>query len=53
MATQLCQKCKQVHPGRLCDHDEKGECAETIDINEVAQPHDSPAKDEVATPSGD
>ena len=29
MATQLCQKCKQAHPGRDCDHDEKGECAET------------------------
>ena len=29
MATQLCQKCKQAHPGRFCDYDEKGECAET------------------------
>lgn len=29
MATQLCQKCKQAHPGRACDYDEKGECAET------------------------
>jgi hypothetical protein len=38
MATQLCQKCKQAHPGRVCDYDEKGECAETIDTNEVAQP---------------
>jgi len=35
MATQLCQKCKQAHPGRVCDYDEKGECAETIDTNEV------------------
>ena len=23
MATQLCQKCKQAHPGRVCDYDEK------------------------------
>src|SRR6202795_496175 len=37
MATQLCQKCKQAHPGRVCDYDEKGECAETISVNEVAQ----------------
>ncbi len=30
MATQFCQKCKQAHPGRVCDYDEKGECAETV-----------------------
>jgi hypothetical protein len=40
MATQLCQKCKQAHPGRVCEYDEKGECAETIGTNEVAQPSD-------------
>ncbi len=32
MATEFCQRCKQSHPGRLCDYDEKGECAETTDI---------------------
>ena len=32
MATEFCQKCKQSHPGRLCDYDDKGECAETVDI---------------------
>ena len=37
MATQFCQKCKQAHPGRVCDYDEKGECAETVDLNEVAE----------------
>jgi hypothetical protein len=37
MATQLCQKCKQSHPGRVCDYDEKGECTETITVNEVAR----------------
>ena len=46
MATQLCQKCKQAHPGRVCDYDEKGECAETIGVNEVAQTRDEPSKDE-------
>jgi hypothetical protein len=30
MATKLCQQCKQAHPGRVCDHDKIGECAETI-----------------------
>jgi hypothetical protein len=44
MATQLCQKCKQVHPGRVCDSDDKGECAETIGANEVTQPSDEPSK---------
>jgi hypothetical protein len=44
MATQLCQKCKQAHPGRVCEYDEKGECSETIDTNEVAQPCDAPSK---------
>jgi hypothetical protein len=46
MATLLCQKCKQAHPGRVCDYDEKGECAETIDINEVPQPSNEPSSDE-------
>jgi hypothetical protein len=52
MPTQLCQKCKQAHPGRLCDYDEEGECAETIDTSKVAQPSDIPTKDEVGLPSG-
>jgi hypothetical protein len=34
MATEFCQKCKHTHPGRTCDYDEKGECAETIDVDE-------------------
>jgi hypothetical protein len=46
MATQLCQKCKQSHPGRVCDYDEKGECAETICGDEVAQPSNKPSKEE-------
>jgi hypothetical protein len=44
MATQLCQKCKQAHPGRVCDYDEKGECAETIGVNEEASMDGSPDK---------
>jgi hypothetical protein len=34
MATQFCQKCKQAHPGRVCDYDDNGECAETVDVDE-------------------
>ncbi len=46
MATQLCQKCKQAHPGNACDYDEKGDCAETIGSNEVAGACKEPAKDQ-------
>jgi len=46
MPTQLCQKCKQAHPGRVCDYDEKGECAETIGADEVAQPRNDPSNHE-------
>ena len=37
MASEFCQKCKQTHPGRICDYDEKGECAETADVTEIAK----------------
>jgi len=47
MATQLCQKCKQAHPGRVCDYDDKAECAETIGVDEVAaQQRNEPFKKE-------
>jgi len=39
MATQLCEKCKQEHPGRVCDYDEKGECAETRAAAQVRSAH--------------
>jgi hypothetical protein len=45
MAPQLCQKCKQAHPGRACDYDEKGECAETTGVS-VAQPRNEPKKNQ-------
>jgi hypothetical protein len=37
MATELCQKCKQTHPGRACDYDEKGDCSETVDPEDFAK----------------
>jgi len=46
MATQLCQRCKQAHPGRVCDYDERGECAETINVKEVEEILDDSSKDE-------
>ena len=51
MATQLCEKCKQAHPGRACDYDEKGECAETIAVGQVAPLHNEPATEEKAVGS--
>ena len=39
MATQLCQKCKQSHSGRVCDYHERAECAETIGISDVVSPN--------------
>jgi len=36
MATEFCQKCKQAHPGRLCDYDEKGDCTETVDVDAIS-----------------
>jgi hypothetical protein len=38
MATELCQKCKQAHPGRLCDYDDKGDCAETVASTKTPNP---------------
>ena len=46
MATQLCQKCKQAHPGRVCDYDEKGDCADMIGVKEVAQTFNERSNDE-------
>ena len=37
MATELCQKCKQSHPGRPCSYDDKGDCVETADLSEAAK----------------
>jgi hypothetical protein len=45
MATEFCQKCKQSHPGRECDYDENGHCAETVEVNEVAETENEEPKD--------
>ena len=46
MATQFCQKCKKSHPGRDCDYDDKGECAETHDADEASKPLGEASGDE-------
>jgi hypothetical protein len=45
MATEFCQKCKQAHPGRDCDYDEKGDCAEIVNADEVADASSTESKD--------
>jgi hypothetical protein len=37
MAIEVCQKCKQSHPGRPCDSDDKGDGVETADLSEAAK----------------
>jgi len=45
MATEFCQKCKQAHPGRDCDYDDQGDCAETVNIDKTAESSGEPARD--------
>ena len=45
MATELCQKCKQAHPGRLCDYDDKGDCAETVASTKTPNPPPSNSRE--------
>jgi hypothetical protein len=35
MNTTFCQKCQKEHPGRVCDYDDEGECAETKALTEI------------------
>jgi hypothetical protein len=45
MATEFCQKCKQAHPGRACDYDDKGDCAETVAPQEIIVPSTKESRD--------
>jgi hypothetical protein len=49
MATELCQKCQQAHPGRLCDYDPKGDCAETDTSTKTPNPPTRNSRDEEGT----
>jgi hypothetical protein len=46
MATEFCQKCKQAHPGRVCDYDDKAECSETVEVDEPQTPTGEESGDE-------
>ena len=46
MATEFCQQCKQSHPGRACDYNEKSDCSETINADEVADASSTKSKDQ-------
>lgn len=43
MSTEFCTRCKQSHPGRACDYDDQGECAETVQL-ETPATNSAPAK---------
>jgi hypothetical protein len=45
MSTNFCTHCKQSHPGRACDYDDQGECAETIPQPETPIASSDPAKE--------
>jgi hypothetical protein len=44
MSTEFCTHCKQSHPGRACDFDDQGECAETVPEPETPGANSAPAK---------
>ncbi|MFI5118221.1 MAG: hypothetical protein ACHP8B_16145 [Terriglobales bacterium] len=44
MSTEFCTHCKQSHPGRVCDYDDQGECAETVPPPEAPTTDSAPAK---------
>jgi len=50
MSTEFCTHCKQSHPGRACDYDDRGECAETVPQAETPAAKSAPAK-EVSAPA--
>jgi len=50
MSTEFCTRCKQSHPGRVCDFDDQGECAETVPLPETPSAKPAPAK-EASVPS--
>jgi hypothetical protein len=52
MATEFCQKCKQAHPGQTCDYDDKGDCAETADLTDIAKAVNQESKDKNAPAKG-
>lgn len=50
MSTEFCSQCKQSHPGRACDYDDQGECAETVPQPETPTANSAPAKEASVQP---
>jgi len=50
MSTEFCSLCKQSHPGRVCDYDDQGECAETAPQPETPTANCAPAKEASVQP---
>jgi hypothetical protein len=50
MSTEFCTHCKQSHPGRACDYDEQGECAETVPEPEAPATDSTPTKKALVQP---
>ena len=50
MSTEFCTHCKQSHPGRACDYDDQGECAETVPQPETPAANPDPAKEAPVPP---
>jgi hypothetical protein len=50
MSTEFCTRCKQSHPGRVCDYDDQGECAETVPQPETPTANSAPAKEASVRP---
>ncbi len=44
MSTEFCSQCKQSHPGRPCDYNDQGDCAETLPQPEKPTEESAPAK---------
>jgi hypothetical protein len=50
MSTEFCTHCKQSHPGRACDYDDQGECAETVPEPEAPATDPTPTKKALVQP---
>jgi hypothetical protein len=50
MSTEFCTHCKQSHPGRACDYDDQGECAETVPAPETPIANSAPVKEASVQP---
>ena len=50
MSTEFCTHCKQSHPGRVCDFDNQGECAETAPQPEAPTANSAAAKEASVPP---